>query len=63
MIDIYWKIEGSGFYALEYPADGYIHVGHDEHLRLIEATMNGSQIAMSDDSSKLVLLEPVADDE
>lgn len=58
MIDIYWDLNSSGFYALEGETQGYIFVGREEHQRLLDATMDGSTIVLNDKKDGLMLQAP-----
>lgn len=61
--EIYWKLDGGGFYVLYSDTPGYLFVGHEEHMRLInEAALNGMIIVYDADLGKLVTQFPIYPD-
>lgn len=56
--DIYWKIDGGGFCLLGSPEDGYLHIGKEEHERIMLALSGGARLIEYDhETNSLIIVE------
>lgn len=61
--EIYWKLDGGGFYLLTEETAGYIYIGMDEHRRIMdEVARTGFIIKYDSKSGQLILVNPYPED-